>query len=46
MLEFGSLSEFQERNLEKEGYSEDSSISRQDFVELINKQGYVTGLDE
>ncbi|MBI9034581.1 MAG: PAS domain S-box protein [Bacteroidales bacterium] len=46
MLEFDSLSELQKRDLEKEGYSKDSSITRHDFVELINKEGYVKGLEE
>lgn len=46
MLEFDSLSDLQKRDLEKDGYSEDSSVSRQDFVEMINKDGYVKGLEE
>ncbi|MEQ6122138.1 PAS domain S-box protein [Reichenbachiella sp. MALMAid0571] len=46
MLEFNSLSELQERNLEKEGYSEDSDIMRSEFVEMIHKDGYVKGLEE
>ncbi len=46
MLEFNSLSELQKRDLTKEGYSKDSLVMRQDFVELINKEGYVKGLEE
>jgi len=46
MLEFDSLSELQKRDLNKEGYSEQSSVSRQQFVEIIEREGFVKGLEE
>ncbi|RXQ97427.1 PAS domain S-box protein [Ancylomarina salipaludis] len=46
MLEYESLSELQNRNLETEGYSEESTISRKQFVEMIERDGYVRGLEE
>ncbi|HEY9168342.1 MAG TPA: CHASE domain-containing protein [Lutibacter sp.] len=46
MLEYGSLSELQKRNLKKEGYSDQSSVSRQQFVKMIEKDGFVNGLEE
>ncbi len=46
MLEFDSLRELQKRDLKQEGYSEESSISRKKFLEIIKKDGYVKGLEE
>ncbi|MCZ4695226.1 PAS domain S-box protein [Ancylomarina euxinus] len=46
MLEFDSLSELQSRDLAKEGYSQDSNITRKQFVDIIERDGYVTGLEE
>ncbi|WP_461631477.1 PAS domain S-box protein [Labilibaculum euxinus] len=46
MLEFESLAELQNRNLATEGYSKESTISRKQFVEMIEKDGYVKGLEE
>ncbi|MDM8161562.1 PAS domain S-box protein [Labilibaculum sp. K2S] len=46
MLEFESLTELQNRTLETEGYSKESSVNRKQFVEMIEKDGYVKGLEE
>lgn len=46
MLEFDSLSDLQKRDLNKEGYSEQSSVSRQQFAEMMERDGFVNGLEE
>lgn len=46
MLEFESLAELQNRNLETEGYSKESTISRKQFIETIEREGHVKGLEE
>lgn len=46
MMEFNSLSELQKRNLETTGYSKQSSITRKQFKEMIERDGYVKGLEE
>ncbi len=46
MLEYESLADIQNRDLEFEGYSKDSTIDRRQFVEMIERDGYVKGLEE
>jgi len=46
MLEYDSLSELQKLNLNKEGYSNHSSISRKQFIKIIERNGFIKGLEE
>ncbi|SHF69499.1 PAS domain S-box-containing protein [Mariniphaga anaerophila] len=45
MLEFDSLSELKNRNLNEEGYDASSDVSREQFVEQIEKDNYIKGLE-
>ncbi|MDE5423085.1 PAS domain S-box protein [Ancylomarina sp. DW003] len=45
MMGYNSLSDVQVRNLEKEGYSEESPVTRQEFKERIEKEGIVKGIE-
>ncbi len=46
MMEYDSIQEAQSRDLEKNGYSEESTISRTDFKRLMEEKGEVIGLEE
>lgn len=46
MLEYDSLEQLQKRDLSEEGYSKESSINRGQFIEMIDREGFVKGLEE
>jgi len=46
MLEFSSLDELQNRNLEIEGYSEVSENNRNQFKEQVEREGCIKGFEE
>lgn len=46
MMGYNSLSDLQTIDLEKEGYSKESSIIRKEFKERIERDGFVKGIEE
>tara|TARA_R110001583_G_scaffold178151_1_gene333915 strand:- start:11 stop:1891 length:1881 start_codon:yes stop_codon:yes gene_type:complete len=45
MMGYDSLSDLQTLNLEKEGYSEESSLNHNEFKEIIERDGFVKGIE-
>ncbi|GAF02702.1 CHASE domain-containing protein [Saccharicrinis fermentans] len=45
MMEYDSLEELQQRGVSVNSYSHNSAVTRDDFIEMISKEGFVKGLE-